>query len=175
VNLPQNGSPEKSDLKNEILLLKQHMVQLNMELFQAQMTAAQNSCNESQFKQRAAEVTARFEATRAEAQDMWNQAHEGSMGQQKGASNAQITQLKNEANQHIAKLTEKLDETQRKARKFQANLKTEADRQLQANSFRLESEMQKREAELQAAAQAHFDQRKSFHTQEVQAKNLEIQ
>ena len=109
---PKNGSPDKSDLKNEIALLRQHMVQLNTEFFQAQMTAAQNSCNESQFKQRAAEVMARFEATTAQAEDMWNQAHEVSMGRQQAASSAQIVQIRNEATLHIAKLTEKLDETE---------------------------------------------------------------
>ncbi len=70
---------------------------------------------------------------------MWNQAHEVSMGRQQAASNAEIVRIKNEANMHIAKLTEKLDETQRKAREFQANLKAEAEKEFLVKSQRLEA------------------------------------
>ena len=113
VHLPNHGSPAKAELQNEILLLKQQMVHMNMELYQAQMLAAQTSEHESQFQSRAAEIMARFEATAEEAKHIWNEAHAVSMGMQKAECQKEYITLKNEANLHIAKLTEKLDETQR--------------------------------------------------------------
>ncbi len=170
VNLPQTGSPAKAELQNEISLLKQHMLSLNMELYQAQMIAAQTSGHESQFQARAAEIMARFEATAEEAKHIWSEAHEVSMGMQKAESQKEYISLKNEAGAHIAKLTEKLEATQRQAREFQAN----KEQEFQAKAKRLEAEMLRREAELKQVAQAQFDQQKGSHNQEVQAKNLEI-
>ena len=80
VNLPNNGSPGKIELQNEVLLLKQRMNCLNMELCQAQMAVAQTYGHESQFKVRAAEIMASFEATAAEAKHIWSESHEVSMG-----------------------------------------------------------------------------------------------
>ncbi len=90
------------------------------------------------------------------------------MGMQKAESQKEYISLKNEAATHIAKLTEKLDETQRKAREFQAN----KEQEFQAKALRLEAEMHRREAELKQVAQAQSDQQKGYHNQEVQAKNL---
>ena len=144
---------------------------MNMELYTAQMHAAKACEHESQFQGRAAEIMARFEATAEEAKHIWSEAHEVSMGLQKAESTKEYIQLRNEANLHVAKLNEKLEETQRKAREFQAN----KEQEFQARSLRLEAEIQKREIELTTSAQAHFDQQQGSHNQEVQAKNLEIQ
>ena len=168
---PQEGSPGKLELKNEILLLKQQMNYMNLELYTAQMHAAKACEHESQFQGRAAEIMARFEASAEEAKQIWSDAHEVSMGLQKAESTKEYIQLRNDATQHIAKLTEKLDETQRKNREFQAN----KEQEFQARSLRLAAEIQEREVAIKNAAQAQFDQQKGSHNQEVQAKNLVIQ
>ena len=169
VNIPtQTGSPGKLELKNEILLLKQQMNQLNMELCNAQITAAQASCNESQFQARAKEIWANFEKTAEEAKSMWSEAHEVSMGMQKAEGQKEYNALKDEANMRITKLTDKLEETQRKAREFQES----KEQEFQAKSLRWEQEVKKREVELTTTAQTHFDQQQASHYQEVQAKNL---
>ncbi len=71
VNLPQTGSPDKEQLKDEILLLKQQMVEMGQTLFFAQMKQAANSVIKAQFQQRAAEYIRQFQATTVQAQDMW--------------------------------------------------------------------------------------------------------
>ena len=90
---PQVESPGKLELKNEILLLKQQMNFMNMELYTAQMQAAQACEHESQFQGRAAEIMARFEATAEEAKHIWGEAHEVSMGMQKAECQKEYIQL----------------------------------------------------------------------------------
>ena len=75
VNLPQTGSPAKEQMKDEILLLKQQMVEMGQNLFHAQMQQAANSVSSAQFQARADEYTRQFQVTTAQAQDMWQQAH----------------------------------------------------------------------------------------------------
>ena len=171
VNMPNHGSPGKIELQNEIMLLKQQMHYLNFELYQAQIKAAESCGQDSEFKARAKVIVERFESTAAEAKAMWGEAHEVAMGQQKAECQKEFIQFRNEAQAHVAKLTEKLETTQRQAREIQVT----SQQEFQAKSQRLQAEMHRREEEMTKLAKAEIEMQKGSHNVEVQAKNLEIQ
>ena len=109
------------------------------------MQQAANSVSSAQFRARADEYTCQFQVTTAQAQDMWQQAHDVQMGRQKAESDQVIGQLKNEANAHMANIAEKLEASKRNALETIETVKLQAAKEIldKTQSLKLEPNKKK--------------------------------
>ena len=79
-----------------------------------------------------------------------------------------IEELKHEANSHIAKITEKLEVTQRKAREIIETVRQEAAKEVSEKTRILEAEATQKERQLRDEALQHIEQQKGILVQELQ-------